>query len=109
MKFWAYIHSQDRAIHLKRWFPPHPGELCDLEYAKLEREQGNDNILAIVPSPFSAENKDEAYKIAVKIFEEMGYSRGQVRYTDSSAWPRSLSLINKLQKILALKRFSNLD
>ena len=89
MKFWAYIHSQDRAIHLKRWFPPHPGELCDLEYAKLEQEQGNDNILAIVPEPFSAKDKDEALQVAKGIFERVGVRGGQVVYIDSTAYPRS--------------------
>lgn len=89
MLWWAYIHNQDRTIHLKRWFPPHPGELCDLEYAKLEREQGNDNILAIVPLPFSAKDKDEALQVAKGIFERVGVRCGQVVYIDSSTYPRS--------------------
>ena len=89
IKWWAYIHSQDRNIHLKRWFPVRPGELCDLEYAKLEKEQGNDNILAIVPAPFDANDKDVALAIARVIFESMGFQLGKVVYIDPTAYPRS--------------------
>jgi hypothetical protein len=89
IKWWAYIHNQDRTIHLKRWFPVRPGELCDLEYAKLEKEQGNDNILALVPSPFDAVDKDEALEVAKEIFEMMGVQMGKVVYIDPTTYPRS--------------------
>lgn len=74
-KWWAYIHSVDNQIHVKRWFSTPPGQLCDLEYAKQERLQGNDFILAIINSPFEAKNRDEAIIKAHYIFFDMGWIR----------------------------------
>jgi hypothetical protein len=67
-KWWAYIHSVDGAIHLKRWFPGPPGQLCDLEYAKQEMLDGNDFILQVTPWPFEANTREEALKKAEIIF-----------------------------------------
>jgi hypothetical protein len=72
MKWWAYVHSADNSIHLKRWFPVPFGQLCDLEYAKQEKSQGNDFILAIVDEPFEADSRDEALVKAQEIFIKMG-------------------------------------
>ena len=72
-KWWAYIHSANNQIHVKRWFPASSGQLCDLEYAKQERLQGNSFILAAVDSPFEAESRDEAIIKAHYIFFDMGW------------------------------------
>jgi len=70
--WWAYIHSHDKSIHLKRWFPVPHGVTDDLEYAKQEMLQGNDFIEAIVPKPFGARTHEDAIKKAEEIFKSMG-------------------------------------
>jgi len=64
LKWWAYVHSADNSIHLKRWFPAPPGRLCDLQYAKQEMLEGNDFILKIVSYPFEANSREEALQKA---------------------------------------------
>jgi len=107
--WWSYIHSESGKIHLKRWFPPQPGQMCDLQYAKYERAQGNDFILALTPYPVEADTREEAFAKVVAIFEELGYKQESVQYQDSVID----SCSSKLQRILAkkekLKRYIDLD
>lgn len=70
--WWAYIHSMDLMIHLKRWWPPIPETLCDLENARVEKQMGNTNILYLVDKPFTARDHHEAADIAMKLFKRMG-------------------------------------
>lgn len=69
--WWAYVHSHDNSIHLKRWFPVGPGMVDDLEWAKQEMLLGNDNIKLIVSKPFDAYSHEEAMNKAKEIFNNM--------------------------------------
>jgi len=70
--FWAYIHSQDGAIHVKKWFPPPPGKMCDADYAREEQKNGNDFITAIV-GPYAAPIH-KGWLAAATLFARDGYN-----------------------------------
>lgn len=71
--WWAYIHSYDGTIKVKRWWPPidkYEGtKLDDHAYAKQEKEEGNDNILVLLDRPFAAE-ANEAQERAQELIRD---------------------------------------
>lgn len=70
--WWAYIHASDRSIHIKRWFPAPVNNICDCEYARQEKRDGNDNIIEVV-GPFAA-TSDQVGDIAADLFQANGYN-----------------------------------
>lgn len=76
LNYWAYIHSADRTIHIKRWFPTPSGTLDDCAYAHEEKRNGNTNIVAIV-GPFTSTLRN-VHQTAASLFRSNGYNMIQV-------------------------------
>lgn len=83
--WWAYIHSSDRKIKVKRWIPPPEGKLCDLMYAQMEKKQDNNLIFALVDKPFTAPDIATAQTIAVHLFRGLGIELRPDCYSSLSA------------------------
>jgi hypothetical protein len=63
--WWGYLHKSGK-IQVKVLFNPGLKQ-DDREYAIEEMEQGNDNIQAVTPCSFEAENREEAIRIASRL------------------------------------------
>jgi len=65
--WWAYIHKEDKQLHIKRYFSPTNG-MDDIQHAIQEMKDGNSFIYSICPYPLLAGSIGEAAREALTYF-----------------------------------------
>lgn len=96
--YWAYIHSEDRHLHVKRDFE-YPGGLSDYEAACYERNNGNSFIWFLLP-PLAANNINEAEQRFINSLYNRGFTFTHNRW-EGERW--------KEAEARKSSRFDNID
>ena len=110
--WWAYFH-QNGTVQVKRWWPPEAEEMCNLEYTRQEKENGNNLILYLLDKPFLSSQNLKLSRAIELIKEQLKRDKLRVVRNNLSTRLYTLEPYNygdtQERRALSQSRFSSLD